>query len=67
MTVAVWIIAIVEVVRAVQNTIQLLISKNGDRKYKDATDAFIESLHKSDSEFMDDFVERYLMGKEDEK
>lgn len=46
MTTALWIIAICELVRLAQNTIQLIISAraSGMKDYKRATDAFIRSL-----------------------
>ena len=51
MKVAIWIIAITELIRAVQNTIQLyMVSKeSANNEIKRATDVFIESL-KADME-----------------
>ena len=51
MRTAIWIIAITELIRAVQNAIQLyMISKRSENKeIKRATDVFIESL-KADME-----------------
>ena len=60
MEIAIWIIAIVEVVRAIQNTLQLIaLSKNSSQaEYKRATDAFIKSLDKTDEKFFRDLIER---------
>jgi len=52
MTVAVWIIAICELVRMVQNAIQLhyLMSEAKDRKW--AYQEFVDSLKDTDREFV---------------
>lgn len=65
METALWVIAIVEVIRAVQNFAQLAISAkaSGRAEYKRATDAFIKSMDKSDKEFFGDLIARM----EDEK
>lgn len=58
MTIAIWIIAICEAIRLIQNTLQLLMM-NFERKnpqMKRATDAFIKSLNKTDSEFMEQML-----------
>lgn len=46
MKTAIWIIAICEIVRAVQNAIQLIYvhTRSDESQIKRATDAFIESL-----------------------
>lgn len=51
MKTAIWIIAITELIRAVQNAIQLYMvsKKSANNEIKRATDAFIESL-KADME-----------------
>lgn len=57
---AVWIIAIVEVIRAVQNFMQLRqIKKESSLKYMErATDEFVKSLNKTDKEFIRDLFEK---------
>ena len=61
MTIAIWIIAIVEVIRIIQNTIQLLIvsRNNSNAQMKRATDALIQSFKKTDEEFVSEMVEKY--------
>lgn len=46
MTTAIWIIAICEIIRLAQNSVQLVISAraSGMKDYKRATEAFIRSL-----------------------
>ena len=61
MNIAIWIIAICELVRLIQNSLQLLMM-NGARKndqFKRATDEFIKSLNKTDKEFMEDMLKKF--------
>lgn len=60
MIIAIWIIAICEVIRLIQNSLQLLMM-NYERKnpqMKRATDEFIKSLNKTDKQFVEDFMEQ---------
>lgn len=52
MKVAVWIIAICEVVRMVQNAIQLLYLRKEDGNRENAYKEFVKSLNRTDSEFV---------------
>ena len=52
MTVAVWIIAICEVARMVQNAIQLLYLRKEDGNRENAYREFVKSLNRTDSEFV---------------
>lgn len=52
MTVAVWIIAICEVIRLVQNSIQLLYLRKEDGNRENAYKEFVKSLNRTDSEFV---------------
>lgn len=58
MKIAIWIIAIVEVIRALQNMIQIIMvaKSNSNPQFKRVTDAFIESLNKTDAEFIQEIV-----------
>ena len=59
MTVALWIIALFEVVRAIQNTIQINMLR-GDKDARDnAYSEFVKSLKKSDREWVRDMLERF--------
>lgn len=59
MTVALWIIAVCEVIRAMQNMMQLMMARHQTRLNVRATDEFIQSLKKSDREFVRDMLEAY--------
>ena len=54
-----WIIAIVEVIRVLQNSIQLfiLVTSNSKKNFDRATDAFIHSLDTVDQKFVDKWLE----------
>jgi len=60
MIIAIWIIAIAELVRLIQNTIQLFVmmNNNTNQQMKRATDALIQSFKKTDKEFVEDMLER---------
>lgn len=65
MEIAIWIIAICELIRIIQNTLQLLMM-NFERKnpqMKRATDEFIKSLNKTDKEFINDFMKELKVQK----
>lgn len=58
MIVALWIIAICEIIRIIQNTVQLLaIQFEKDMRQK-AFDEYVASLHKMDEEFFRDLYEK---------
>ena len=59
MKIALWIIAICEVIRLIQNTLQLFMMSHSrnDIQMKRATDAFVESLKKTDTEYVEDILE----------
>ena len=56
---AIWIIAICEVIRAMQNMMQLMIARRQTMLNVRATDEFIQSLKKSDREFVREMLEAY--------
>jgi len=58
MIVAVWIIAICEIIRAIQNMIQIAAYHHDSSKRDNAYDEFIKSLKHDDAEF----VKRMLEG-----
>ena len=57
MTIALWIIAICEVIRAIQNAIQLAGMTKNNGLYKNATDEFVKSLKQTDKEFVRNVLE----------
>lgn len=56
---AIWIIAICEVIRAMQNMMQLMMARRQTRLNVRATDEFIQILKKSDREFVREMLEAY--------
>lgn len=57
MKIAIWIIAIVELVRMTQNFIQIYLSAMSNKKYmQKATDEFVKSLQRDDKEFMEELL-----------
>lgn len=58
MNIAIWIIAIVEVIRMIQNFVQIRqIKKANDNSHvKRATDEFIKSLKRTDKEFVEEML-----------
>lgn len=59
MTIAIWLIVIIEAVRAAQNFMQLMMARRQTRLNVRATDEFIQSLKKSDREFVREMLEAY--------
>lgn len=59
MVLALWIIAICEVIRALQNMIQLAHVKKSEKMSANAYQEFIKSLNKSDREFVKDMLKEY--------
>lgn len=65
MTVAIWIIAIIEVVRAIQNWIQIIdIKKNSDAR-DNAYSEFVKSLKMCDREFVQRMQEEFEKGEQE--
>lgn len=56
MIVALWIIAVCEVIRIVQNTITLIRMHDEKDMYKMACDEYVKSLHQSDDDFVKGLV-----------
>ena len=66
MTVALWIIAIVEVIRAIQNHIQLTAIKHDTSARDNAYAEFVKSLKYSDREFVRRLLEEFEEGADNE-
>ena len=63
MTIAIWIIAICEVIRIIQNGIQLFfLIRNNDKSGDEALQAFKDSLENEDK-----LIKEWLRGKEHER
>jgi hypothetical protein len=67
MTVALWIIAVCEVVRAVQNMVQISMAKHDVSNRDNAYAEFIKSLKQDDNEFVKRMLEEYERQENDGK
>lgn len=56
---AIWIIAICEVIRAIQNTMQIAMVKHDTGARDNAYAEFVKSLNKTDREFVKDLLEEF--------
>lgn len=59
MVTALWIIAICEIIRLIQNTIQLTNIINSKALQRNAHEEFIKSLKKNDREFVRDLLKEF--------
>ena len=59
MIVAIWIIAICEVVRAIQNIVPIVVQVRNSKSQENAYSEFVKSLKKTDREFMDELVKEW--------
>ena len=59
MVIAIWIIAICEVIRIIQNMIQLTMLKRDTGARDNAYAEFVKSLNKTDREFVKDLLEEF--------
>lgn len=56
---AIWIIAICEVIRAIQNMMQIAMVKHDTGARDNAYAEFVKSLNKTDREFVKDLLEEF--------
>lgn len=66
MKTALWIIAICEAIRAVQNLLQLWMLKRDTGARENAYAEFVKSLKQTDKEFVRQMLEEFESGEEDE-
>ena len=59
MIIAIWIIAICEVIRIIQNMMQLAMLKHDTGARDNAYTEFVKSLDKPDKEFVKDLLEEF--------
>lgn len=59
MIVALWIIAVCEVIRAIQNMMQIAMMKHDTGARDNAYAEFVKSLSKTDREFVKDLLEEF--------
>lgn len=65
MTIAIWLIVLIEAVRTIQNAMQLGMARQRTKSSERATDEFIKSLNKSDREFVKDMLEAFERNESD--
>lgn len=66
MTIALWIIAVVEVIRMLQNTLQLKALYSNKTNQDEAYKAFIKSLEKNEKETVQSWLDECLKSMEQE-
>ena len=66
MTIAVWIIAVCEVIRAIQNMIQIASIRHDTKCRDNAYAEFVKSLKQSDREFVKRMLEEFDKGDKDD-
>ena len=59
MTIAIWIIAVCEVIRMAQNALQLYMLKHDTGARDDAYKAFVDSLKYNDKEFVEKLLREF--------
>lgn len=59
MITALWIIAVCEVIRALQNIVPIVVQVRNSKSQENAYSEFIQSLKKSDKEFMADMIQEW--------
>ena len=62
MTIALWIIAVCEVIRAAQNALQLILVKRDSSQRDNAYAEFIKSLKPDDRQFVRRMLEEFEKG-----
>ena len=67
MKAAIWIIAICELIRAAQNTVQLMEIKHDTGARDNAYKAFVDSLKDTDREMVRKLLEEFRRGEEDDR
>ena len=65
MEIAIWIIAICEVIRAAQNLVQIAMLRHDTGKRDDAYAEFVKSLKMSDREYVINLLERFKEAKDE--
>lgn len=60
MEIALWIIAIIEIIRMIQNTMQLMAIHREKDMRKNLNNQFIDSLKKDNKEFCEDLLKDFL-------
>jgi hypothetical protein len=59
MIIAIWIIAVCEVIRALQNIVPIVVQVRNSKSQENAYSEFIKCLKKSDKEFVADMIQEW--------
>ena len=59
MIIALWIIAVCEVIRALQNIVPIVVQVRNSKSQENAYSEFIKSLKKSDKEIVADMIQEW--------
>lgn len=59
MTIALWVIAVCEVIRALQNMVQLVHVKKSEKREINAYNEFFKRMRQSDREFVRNMLKEY--------
>lgn len=59
MTIPLWIIAICEIIRAIQNIVPIVSTIKNSKAQENVYSEFIKSLKKSDKEFVRDMIQEW--------
>ena len=59
MIIAIWIIAVCEVIRAIQNIVPIVVQVRNSKSQENAYSEFIKNLKKSDKEFVADMIQEW--------
>ena len=65
MEIAIWIIAICEVIRAAQNLVQIAMLRHDSNKRDDAYAEFVKSLKMSDREYVINLLKKFEEAKDE--
>lgn len=65
MTIALWIIAVCEVIRALQNALQLFMIRHDSSQRDNAYAEFVKSLKDTDRQFVRRMLEEFEKGDQD--
>ena len=66
MTIALWIIAVCEVIRALQNIVPIVVQVRNSKNQENAYSEFIKNLKKSDKEFVADMIQEWQRQEEED-
>lgn len=66
MEIAIWIIAICEVIRASQNMVQIMTIRHDTKNRDNAYAEFVKSLKSTDREFVENLLNEFQEGDHDE-